>query len=549
MRAAWQRKATVGASRFDRLVLRRFSYRTRMMTRSWLLVSALSLLAACQGAPGGANDDRATTCPEPPAEPIALATATANRDGGIYSEFDYRIRDIVADADQIRFQSLHYDFVFCRGDESWTVQTGTYEPEPELVGEAYQAELANPTFQTLAVNGETYQYRVQQDPNPFADPQARPEQVVFELKTPDSETPRLQPLYSRAAVETAGIGVDLGVPRVAAALATDERLLWAIASEQGEGFNGITTLVSYEPARDELSVIQPEAIAGQQINDLALAGPPEQPTLWLGTQIQGEGNPYLPGLGLVAYRPDSPDLKSGTVQAYHRRNSPLVGAIASQLFVENDTLWVGTGNGICRVQWPDADTAERWQCWRVALFADLPGAGLPLFATLPASEPATTLTGDRVEVLWRAPLGGDPEAGGRYEVRSDEGFTVTVPQGWESWPESQRLGEALSPLFWPGREWHWAGDRFERGFDAVALNYFGGGPLGIGQQPIDYNNTPDLSTMRGDLELLDLTPVQTTVRHYSGWVEEAELSPYLTLVPDAPPAESQPNPLTERSER
>jgi hypothetical protein len=49
--------------------------------------------------------------------------------------------------------------------------------------------------------------------------------------------------------------------------------------------------------------------------------------------------------------------------------------------------------------------------------------------------------------------------------------------------------------------------------------------------------------LRGDLELLELTKQQTKVRHYSGWVDTAPLSPYITLLPVEPTANPQPNPL------
>ena len=105
---------------------------------------------------------------------------------------------------------------------------------------------------------------------------------------------------------------------------------------------------------------------------MAIAGEPNNLTFWLATQIAGEGNPYLPGTGLVAYRPTK-YFRLGSAITYHVRNSPIVGAIPTQLKPESDRLWVGTGNGICEVKWQEADSDRSWSCWRFALMAKLQG--------------------------------------------------------------------------------------------------------------------------------------------------------------------------------
>ena len=84
-----------------------------------------------------------------------------------------------------------------------------------------------------------------------------------------------------------------------------------------------------------------------------------------------------------------------------------------------------------------------------------------------------------------------------------------------------------------------------RGLDEVELNLVGGGAVGIssGQPNDDY--IYDMNALRGDLELLELTKDTTKVKHYSAWVEDSLLQPYLTIVPRVRPSESQPNPLLE----
>ena len=95
---------------------------------------------------------------------------------------------------------------------------------------------------------------------------------------------------------------------------------------------------------------------------------------------------------------------------------------------------------------------------------------------------------------------------------------------------------------WKGFEWNWNGSRLVRGFDAVASNYSGGGPRGIGSNR-DAREVINWNAMRGDLELLSLSGKSTSVKHYSGWVDEALLQPYPTVVLQERSANPQPNPL------
>lgn len=77
----------------------------------------------------------------------------------------------------------------------------------------------------------------------------------------------------------------------------------------------------------------------------------------------------------------------------------------------------------------------------------------------------------------------------------------------------------------------------------MALNFFGNGPRGIGPNQVDGQNRLDLNAIRGDLELLALTKNSTTVKYYSGWVEESLLNPYLSVVPQVRSQNPQPDPL------
>jgi hypothetical protein len=264
----------------------------------------------------------------------------------------------------------------------------------------------------------------------------------------------------------------------------------------------------------------------------------------MGTNISGEGNAYIPANGLVAYRPDPQNLNSGSLTSYTVHNSPLVGAIPDKLRLEDDTLWVGTGNGICQAKWQAADNPESWSCWRFAAMAKLPSEGIPVYSGLTNKTPAVTLSpsssGETVEVLWWSPLDFQTRKG-RYEVRYLQGFTVKLDQGARL-EESRRLPPGKPPVYWPGFEWHWNGDRFIRGFDEVAQNRFGVGPTGIGSNRFEPNTPPNWNAIRGDLELLNLSPKSTSVRYYSGWVNENLLSPYLSVLPQKRPQNPQLNP-------
>lgn len=503
-----------------------------------LVLVLTGLLAGCnpfaQNNPSQGNIDN---CPSPPESPVSLVSP---EEQDLPNPFDFYPQAIRANQDFIRFQSEHYDFVYCRGNGNWIVQRGTYQPEEDaVVGEEFYERLANPPYQTVAFQGKTYQYRTRLEPNPFQDSETyqEAERVLFEILPPERETPIIQELYTREDVKKANLGFSLAYPEALNVIEWRDQLLWSITAPQGEGFTGLATLFVYNPETEAIEIIQPEGIEGQIITDIAV--PESNPELlWLTTQTSGEGNSHLPGLGLVRY-----NAETKKVSAYHVRNSPLVGAIPTELLIEGETLWVGTGNGICQVPWQAIDQQENWSCWRYAVFADSPDT-IDLYPTSSADAAATTREPtEPLEILWQSPLFTSEQ---RYEVRYEEGFEVTVKEGQYDWSDGDwEVPSYFPPVSWPGGQWHWNGARFQRGFDEVALNVVGGGPFGIGTTYSYAEGYPANThhALRGELELLALTDQQTKVRHYSAWVEANQLSPYVAIVPVQPITNPQPNPL------
>jgi hypothetical protein len=513
----------------------------------WFLQACTTPVNSFSQAINAAAKGNAENCPKPTV--VSLPAIKENED--YLSRFDYHIRNITANADTIKFQTLKQDFVYCRGNNTWTVQPGTLPKElpPRNYAESTK-ELVNPTYKNIEFQGKIYKYRVIKEPKfttgrdgnitrPNVTDPAK-DKVVFELITPNSKQPQRQTLYTLQQLRQKNLGNEIGFPNISAAVTHGNRIYWSISFEQGEGFSGIATVVSYEPSINKFSVIQPEKLGAQKINDLVITGAANNPTLWMGTQYSGEGNFYIPANGLVAYN-------NGNLRAYTVHNSPLVGAIPDKLRLENDTLWVGTGNGVCQLKWQAADNPQIWNCWRFAAMAKLPSQGLSLYNSSANKTPAATLSsaknGENVEVLWWSFVDFKTRKG-RYEVRYPQGFTVTLDEGASQEPAPWRfIPPGKPPVNWQGNEWHWNGERFVRGFDEVASNYFGLGPTGIGSNKVTGDSPRNLNAIRGDLDLLKLSSTSTSVRYYSGWVDEAKLKPYLTVVPQEQPAKVKPNPL------
>jgi hypothetical protein len=531
------------------------------MKKNIAVLGAFLLINACSS---GIDNSLATNTSKAKAEncpkPTVVSLPVQNKNEGFYDRLDLHTRNIVANDDTIRFQTLKQDFVFCRANNTWTVQKGTLpkELQPPTNYAEFAQDLVNPKFKNIDYQGKTYQYRVVKEPSysvgadgTISRKEVPPTQdkIVFELITPSSKNPQRQTLYTLKDLQNAAVkagfsatGNQLGFPRVTSSVIYGGRIWWSIGFEQGEGNNGIATIVSYDPKTDKFSLIQPEGLAFTQITDLAITGNANNPTLWMGTNVSGEGNLYIPAKGLVAYRFDAKNPNSGSLSAYTTHNSPLVGAIPDKLRLENDILWVSTANGVCQVKWQAADNPGSWNCWRFTAMAKLPET-LPLYSALTNKNPAASLSGNNtVEVLWWSPVNFQTNKG-RYEVRYPQGFTTKLNEGASIYEFGRSLPPGKPPINWPGFEWHWNGERFVRALDEVSLNLVGGGPRGIGSGQLNPEVPINWNAMRGDLELVDISPKSTSVKYYSGWVDEAKLQPYLTVVPQIRPQNPQPNPL------
>ncbi|MBE9049810.1 hypothetical protein IQ243_05210 [Nostocales cyanobacterium LEGE 11386] len=512
------------------------------------------------------NSSQTENCPQA----IVVALPVSPQNENFYDRFNYHIYNVLADADTINFQTLRQDFVFCRANNTWTLQSGTLAKDlqpPSNYAQLAQ-ELIKPSFKNIVFQSKSFQYRVVREPQFFLDennliardqePEPAADKVVFELVTPDNKISQRQTLYTLKDLQAAAVkmgysaaGNQLGFPHITSAVTYGNRIWWSVSFEQGEGNNGIATIVSYDPQTNKFTLIQPEELGFTQITDLSITGDANSPTFWMGTQISGEGNPYIPAKGLVAYHPDLQNPNSGSLTAYTVHNSPLVGAIPDKLWLENELLWVSTANGVCQVQWQTADSFDSWTCWRFAAMAKLPSEELPLYSTSINKTPAASLSRNNretVEVLWWSPI--DFKTGkGRYEVRHPQGFTVNLDEGASVYEFQRFLPPGKPPVDWPGFQWHWHGARFVRGFDEVSWNLFGGGPQGIGTGQFSPDAPINWHVMRGDLELLEIAPKSTSIKYYSGWVDEAKLIPYLTVVPQEQIKNPQPNPLAAKAKQ
>lgn len=520
-----------------------------------IVIGTVFLLNACAAFTSSQAANNVAPCPKPTM--VYLPQPIPNE--GVSERFNYHIRNIVADANTIKFQTLKQDFVFCRSNNTWIVQPGISSDFVPEINYDFAREVVNPAFKRITYADKTYQYRVLLEPNfrlnknQLFRPSVAPEKdkVVLELITPNNKKQRktlytLKDLQQKAVKQGyAASGSQLGIPKITGAQIHGDRLWWSIAFEQGEGNNGIATLVGYNPKIDKFALIQPPEISSEQITDLVITGKANQPTFWMGTNISGEGNPYLPASGLVAYRANLETTQPGTIKSYNVHNSPLVGAIPDKLRLENDTLWVGTGNGVCKLQWQAVDNPQSWLCWRFGLMASVPAKGLPLYKSSRSKTAAATLLAaqNRVEVLWAYPQDYQTRKA-RYEVRYLQGFSVKLNEGLSNYEFKRSLPIGKPPVFWAGFDWHWNGERFVRGFDEVARNEFGGGARGINSNaPTTPNRPSNIYAIRGDLELVNISPKSTTVKYYSAWVDENLLKPYLTVLPQAQSRAPKPNPL------
>ena len=480
---------------------------------------------------------KAINCPPPNNLPLIKIDS---QEFGFNNAFDYQIKEIIPDTDTIAFKSFKHKFILCRANNNWILEKISKSDAMK------NSELGQ--YKSIELEDEKYQYRVKLDGN-----SARASgQAIFELITPESPQPQQQILYNLEQAKKAGV-IELGDPLISQPIVYGDRLFWSIFAYCGEGFGGVATIVSYDPTTNKITVIQPPEIADQIINDFVITGNPDKPIFWIATQLTGEGNPYIPSMGLIAYRPSYSDYTRGKISSYRVRNSSIVGAIPTKLEAEADILWIGTGNGICKVEWQTIDNNNSWNCWRFAVMAQLPSEGLPIYSSLLDDTVDATINPNdstkNVEVLWWLPKQREPLMG-RYEIKYKPAMTVELTDiGATTWDEyyyddrEPPVWEA--PLSWAGSDWHWENNKFVRGLDEVELNLIGGGAIGINSGRPNDDFIFDTKALRGDLELLELTKNTTKVQYYSAWVEDNLLQPYLTIVPKSQSSSSQPNPLLE----
>ena len=509
------------------------------MRNFFIVLLGLYLISGCKSVN---NPDQKTeipqkivNCPQPPSQ---KSTISIDRESyGFFDAFNYQINEIIATEDTIVFESLNHKFTLCEANNNWIVET-INEPQSNQ-----DKNLQSNQNHTIQVDDQTYKYSVRLD--------NKSEQAIFELITPQSTAKKSQILYTLQQTQQAEAGFELAEPEISSVRVYNNQIFWSIFTYRGEGFGGIATIVSYDLTNDKFTLIQPPEIAIQIINDLVIAGNPDNPTFWLATQLTGEGNPYIPSMGLVSYRPNNADYTQGTIESYHIRNSPIIGAIPTKLHLEDDILWIGTGNGICQLEWQNITNKDSWSCWRFAVMANLPSEGLPIYPSLLDDSVNKTLmptdTETTVEVLWWSFKQAQPLTG-RYEIRYEPGFTVelnymgAIP--WDEYYYDEIKPPAWeAPLYWAGSNWHWQDNRFIRSLDQVELNLVGGGVMGIRPEQPNDDYIFDTNAIRGDLELLELTKNSTKVQHYSAWVEDSFLQPYLTIIPQSSSSQSQPNPL------
>lgn len=462
--------------------------------------------------------------------------------------FDFYIQAIIKQSDRLIFQTKNHDLVFCQGDQSFSIQPSTRQSPPEKNYQQLLEELSNPPYENITLNEQNYQYRVLLEPNPFPNFQVEANQVIFELVTPNNPNPIRQVVYDLEQTKKAQAGITLGVPKIVTTKIFDKQIYWAISPEQGEGNGGIATIIKYDPNNNKLSLIQPQELNNQQINDFVITEENNNLTFWLAVQQSGEGNPYLASMGLVVFQPEN----NNYLQSYHVRNSPIIGAIPTKLEVDNQFLWLGTGNGICQVIRAKIADYHSWQCWQIKLLANLNQEKIDLFPSLLSEEKIGELSNEstqqnkQIEVLWWA---GNQESGdeGRYEIKYDLGTNLKLAEGFSSWQEI--YGDEYSkpswkaPVYWVGNDWYWRNEKFQRGFDSVPLNAFGGGFSGITIPSENYTFPLNSASIRGDLDLINISQSSTEIKYYSAWVDSKLLTPYLTLIPAPKFDQTKPNPL------
>jgi len=209
--------------------------------------------------------------------------------------------------------------------------------------------------------------------------------------------------------------LEVADPEVAAVAQEGSPLWLAIRYYAGEGVLGIGTLVRLDPATGETAVVQPPELATSSITHIVAAGG----ALWLGTWREGEDT-IEPTAGLVRFDP-----ATGEVKSFLRQPANRTGSIVTALYAAQDTLWVASDEGICRLALP----AEDFHCWEIV-------PTVRVAATLPVSNRPGGPARRRLRP-------------GRYEVRwANEAFLeVVTPDAMEGWIDLEELEEYAGRKF------------------------------------------------------------------------------------------------------
>jgi hypothetical protein len=144
-----------------------------LIKRLITILSLVGLLNACASQTNQSSNaaDSTANCPKPVASlPEETLEVKTQKRTYYYEHFDYRPQKIEADAHTVRFQAREYDFVFCRDNNTWTVQPGTLTSQSVLPNPTAEIELG-----TINFKGKTYQYRVVLEPNPLPIARQRPD--------------------------------------------------------------------------------------------------------------------------------------------------------------------------------------------------------------------------------------------------------------------------------------------------------------------------------------------------------------------------------------
>ena len=219
------------------------------------------------------NPQKTINCPVP-LNDLPLIKINSKK-YGFYHAFNYQIEEIIPDTDTIAFKSYRHKFTLCRANNNWIVE--------EISPSESTNNLESGEYKNIQIEGKQYQYKVKLD----LDSPREARQAIFELITPESSQPQQQIVYNLEQTKQARAGIELGEPQVSTPIVYDNRLFWSIFTYRAEGFGGIATIVSYNPATNKITVIQPPEIATQIINDLVITGNPDNPTFWIATQLTG----------------------------------------------------------------------------------------------------------------------------------------------------------------------------------------------------------------------------------------------------------------------